>query len=59
MQPVETSRAGVFMAGACVGPKDIAETVTQASAAAAKVLSAFARWNKVAEGGVAARAEGS
>jgi heterodisulfide reductase subunit A len=59
MQPVATSHAGIFVAGACVGPKDIAETVTQASAAAAKVLSTFAQWNKVAERGVAARVEGS
>jgi heterodisulfide reductase subunit A len=57
MQPVETLRAGIFVAGACVGPKDIPETVAQASGAAAKVLSTFARWSKVAEGEAAARAE--
>jgi len=57
MQPVETSRAGIFVAGACVGPKDIPETVAQASGAAAKVLSTFAQWSKVAEGEAAARAE--
>jgi len=44
-QPVETGRAGVFLAGAAVGPMDIPETVAQASGAAAKVLSLFARWS--------------
>ena len=38
LQPVETFAAGVFLAGACQGPKDIPDTVAQASAAAAKVL---------------------
>jgi heterodisulfide reductase subunit A len=38
LQPVETCAAGVFLAGACQGPKDIPDTVAQASAAAAKVL---------------------
>ncbi len=34
----ETSRPGIHMAGACQGPKDIPDTVAQASAAAARVL---------------------
>lgn len=34
-QPLQTSRPGVFVAGAFQEPKDIPETVTQASAAAA------------------------
>jgi heterodisulfide reductase subunit A len=34
--PVETSRKGVFVCGAFQGPKDIPETVTQASGAASK-----------------------
>ncbi len=38
LQPVETFAAGVFLAGACQGPKDIPDTVAQASAAAAKVM---------------------
>jgi heterodisulfide reductase subunit A len=38
LQPVETFAAGVFLAGACQGPKDIPDTVAQASAAAAKAL---------------------
>ncbi|MDI7277247.1 MAG: CoB--CoM heterodisulfide reductase iron-sulfur subunit A family protein [Anaerolineae bacterium] len=44
LAPVETARPGIFVAGAALGPKDIPETVAQASAAAAKVLSLFARW---------------
>ena len=44
LQPVETSRPGIFLAGAGAGPKDIPETVSQASGAAAKVLKLFARW---------------
>ena len=38
LQPVETFAAGVFLAGTCQGPKDIPDTVAQASGAAAKVL---------------------
>ena len=34
-KPVETSRAGIFVCGAFSGPKDIPETVMQASGAAA------------------------
>jgi heterodisulfide reductase subunit A len=34
--PVETTRAGIFVAGFCQGPKDIPESVAQASGAAAK-----------------------
>lgn len=43
LKPVETTTAGVFLAGACQGPKDIPASVAQGSAAAAKVLSLFAR----------------
>jgi len=38
LRPVESPTAGVFLSGVCQGPKDIPETVAQASAAAAKVL---------------------
>jgi heterodisulfide reductase subunit A len=38
LRPVETNTAGIFLAGACQGPKDIPDTVAQASATAAKVL---------------------
>lgn len=42
LRPVETATAGIFLAGACSGPKDIPDTVSQASAVAAKVLGLFA-----------------
>ncbi|MBN1676004.1 MAG: FAD-dependent oxidoreductase [Kiritimatiellae bacterium] len=35
--PLKTSRDGIYVAGAASGPKDIPETVTQASGAAAEV----------------------
>jgi len=44
LAPLETNRAGVFLAGAGTGPKDIPEAVSQGSGAAGKVLSLFARW---------------
>lgn len=37
LAPVETAIAGVFLAGCCQGPKDIPDTVAQASATASKV----------------------
>jgi heterodisulfide reductase subunit A len=43
MTPVESGVAGVFLAGAGLGPQDIPETVAQASGAAAKVLALFGR----------------
>lgn len=41
LRPVETLTAGIYLAGAGQGPKDIPETVSQASGAAAKVLQLF------------------
>lgn len=41
LRPVETLTAGIYLAGAGQGPKDIPETVAQASGAAAKVLQLF------------------
>ncbi len=38
LKPVESVTAGIFLAGAAQGPKDIPETVAQAGAAAAKVI---------------------
>jgi heterodisulfide reductase subunit A len=38
LRPVESSTAGIFIIGACQGPKDIPLTVAQASSAASKVL---------------------
>ncbi|MEW6623117.1 MAG: CoB--CoM heterodisulfide reductase iron-sulfur subunit A family protein [Bacillota bacterium] len=43
LRPVETNTAGVYLAGCCQGPKDIPETVSQATAAAAKVGSLFSK----------------
>ena len=40
--PLETSRSGVFVAGAFQEPKDIPETVTQASGAAARAMELLA-----------------
>jgi heterodisulfide reductase subunit A len=37
LRPVETMTGGIFLAGACQGPKDIPDTVSQASGAAVKV----------------------
>lgn len=38
LAPVSTPSAGIFLAGACQGPKDIPDTVAQASGAASKAL---------------------
>ncbi|MGM9624125.1 MAG: 4Fe-4S binding protein, partial [Eubacteriales bacterium] len=38
LRPVESPTAGIYLSGTCQGPKDIPETVSQASAAAAKVI---------------------
>lgn len=39
LAPLNTATDGVFLAGTCQGPKDITDTVAQASGAAAKALS--------------------
>ncbi len=36
LRPVDTASDGIFLAGCCQGPKDIPDTVAQASAAASK-----------------------
>jgi len=38
LRPVETNTGGVFLSGCCQGPKDVPDTVAQASAAAVKVV---------------------
>ncbi len=38
LRPVESPTAGIFLSGCCQGPKDIPETVAQASAAASKAI---------------------
>jgi heterodisulfide reductase subunit A len=49
LRPVETLTAGVFLAGAVQFPKDIPETVAQASGAASKVLRLFSLREMVQE----------
>jgi heterodisulfide reductase subunit A len=39
LRPVSTNLDGIFLAGCCQGPKDIPDTVAQASAAAAEAIS--------------------
>jgi len=53
LRPVESLTAGIYLAGAAQFPKDIPETVAQASGAAAKVLQLFAQREMVAEPTVA------
>ena len=43
LRPVESPTAGIFLSGTCQGPKDIPETVSQAGAAAAKVIGLLAK----------------
>ncbi|MDD5094121.1 MAG: NAD(P)-binding protein [Dehalococcoidia bacterium] len=44
--PVETKTAGIFMAGCCQGPKDIPDSVTQASGAAGMVCALLSRMTR-------------
>ncbi len=41
LRPVETHMPGIYLAGACQGPRDIPDTVSQASGAAVKVCGLF------------------
>ncbi len=43
LRPVETSTAGIFVAGACQAPRDIPDSVAMASATAAKVCGLLSR----------------
>lgn len=43
LRPVESPTAGIFLSGMCQGPKDIPETVSQAGAAAVKVVGLLAK----------------
>jgi|YNPBryBLVA2012_1023415.scaffolds.fasta_scaffold02594_7 heterodisulfide reductase subunit A len=53
LRPVESLTAGIFLAGAGQGPKDIPEAVAQGSGAAAKVLQLFSQERMVQEPTVA------
>ena len=52
MAPVSTPTEGVFIAGCCAGPKDIPDTVAQASAAASKALSLISKGTVTTEAAV-------
>ena len=43
LRPVESPTAGVVLSGVCQGPKDVPETVAQASAAASKVIALLSK----------------
>ncbi len=43
MDPVATMSDGIFVVGCCQGPKDIPDTIAQASAAAARVLAMISK----------------
>jgi len=53
LDPVATPTDGVFIAGCCEGPKDIPDTVAQASAAAAKALSLISKGTITLESAIA------
>ncbi|NLE09623.1 MAG: CoB--CoM heterodisulfide reductase iron-sulfur subunit A family protein [Dehalococcoidales bacterium] len=54
LNPVSTMSDGIYIAGCCQGPKDIPDTVAQASAAAGKVLSLINRGMVEVEAAIAA-----
>jgi heterodisulfide reductase subunit A len=43
LKPIETNTAGIFLAGACQNPKDIPDSVSQASGSAVKVAALFSQ----------------
>ncbi|HUV04985.1 MAG TPA: CoB--CoM heterodisulfide reductase iron-sulfur subunit A family protein [Armatimonadota bacterium] len=49
LRPVEVLTAGIFLAGACQYPKDIPDSVAQASGAASKVTGLFSKPNLLSE----------
>ena len=51
LQPLKTTKPGIFVAGAFQGPKDIPETVAQASAAVSEssCILADSRWTRTAK----------
>ena len=57
LRPVESPTAGIFLSGACQGPKDIPETVAQAGAAASKVIALLCKDQLVGNPCVAASNE--
>jgi heterodisulfide reductase subunit A len=53
MRPVESVSAGIFMAGACQFPRDIPDSVSMASGAAAKAIGILAQDHLLGEPTVA------
>ena len=53
LDPVATMTEGIFIAGCCQGPKDIPDTVAQASAAATRVLSLISKGKVKLEAAIA------
>ena len=53
LRPTESMTAGIFLAGTAQGPRDIPETVAQASGAASKVAALFSRPKATADPRVA------
>ena len=43
LEPVATTTDGIFIAGTCVAPKDIPDTIAQARAAAARIMARIAK----------------
>ena len=58
LEPVSTMTDGIFLAGCCQGPKDIPDTVAQASAAAAEALAMISRGRVEIEAATAVIDEG-
>ena len=53
LEPLETATSGIFLAGACQNPRDIPDSVSQASGAAAKVIQLLGKDHILAEAEVA------
>jgi heterodisulfide reductase subunit A len=53
LDPIATMTDGIFIAGCCQGPKDIPDTVAQASAAAARVLAMISKGKVIIEAATA------
>jgi heterodisulfide reductase subunit A len=49
LDPVATTTGGVFIVGACQGPKDIPDSVSQARAAAARILATISQGSVAVE----------
>jgi heterodisulfide reductase subunit A len=54
LDPVATTTDGIYIAGCCQSPKDIPDTVAQASAAAARVLALISKGKVEIEAAIAA-----